>query len=303
MSKITVIGSMNMDLVISAGRYPEPGETMHGHSFAMIPGGKGANQAVACARMGAEVHMAAKVGNDAFGKELIATLKESGIHTDTVLISKTANTGVAIITVVDGENSIVLSEGANGQVTPSDIDSIDGLILSSDAIMLQHEIPLETIYYSIKKYAGKTKIFLNPAPMKPFEEDLLACIDYLILNQSEALALTSVHVEDEISSFKAIDMLLEKGVKYPIITMGSKGAAYFNGQDKKYCPAFKVPVVDTTAAGDTFCGALASFVTEGIHMDDALRLAQMAAALSTTQYGAQTSIPYLSDVEESLAKY
>jgi len=300
---ITVIGSINMDLVISAERTPSAGETIKGHSFATIPGGKGANQAVACARCGSHVYMVGKVGDDGFGNELTKALESGGIDTSHISVSKETSTGVAVITIVNKDNTIILSPGANGLVLPCDIDSAHEAIASSGCLLLQHEIPMQTIKYIINKYKGKVKIFLNPAPMYPIEDEILKELDYFLPNQSEAAILTGITIEDEISAFKAIDILLNKGIKYPIITMGSLGVAYWNGEEKKFCPAFGVNVVDTTAAGDTFTGALASCLSRGCDMDYSVKFAQMAAALSTTKYGAQSSIPTLKDVEDGLAGY
>lgn len=303
MSKIIVIGSMNMDLVISADRTPKKGETIKGHSFATIPGGKGANQAVACARTGGNCYMAAKIGADSFGTELLKSLRESGVNTDYVKTCEGINTGVAVITIVDGDNTIILSEGANGLFSVADIEVLDDFIKDSAAILLQHEIPLDTISYIIKKYKGITKIFLNPAPMAPISDEVLEGLDFFTPNQTETEELSGIKVKDRESAFEALDFLIAKGVKYPIITLGGLGAAYFDGETKKICPAFKTSVVDTTAAGDTFTGAFAASFVSGKSMDEAIRFAQMAASITVTKYGAQSSIPDYEAVVEGLKKY
>lgn len=298
MSKIVVIGSLNMDLVIKAPYMPSAGETIVGSDFETIPGGKGANQAAACARLGAETAMIGRVGNDAFGMTLVSSMNGFGVDTSGLIVDEYDKTGIAMIMVASGDNIIIISEGSNANVSIADIENASPLIEAAELILLQFEIPMGTIEYIIGKYKATKKIFLNPAPFKPIKDEFLDGLYSLVPNENEAEKLCGFPVDTPDGVFKALDMLREKGVKHPIITLGAKGAAYFDGYKNKIAEAYKVDVVDTTAAGDTFMGGLAAARIEGRNIDESVAFAQACAALSTCKYGAQTSIPSREEVDE-----
>lgn len=294
--KIIVIGSANIDMVMQTRRVPEAGETLHGEGFFLSPGGKGANQAVACAKMGAPTWLMGKVGDDIFGRSISDNLAHYGVHTDYLAKEPGVSSGVAAITVCDGDNRIILHGGANAKVTPDYIESFRDEILSASAIMLQLEIPLESVYRAIEMAKGKVPIFLNPAPAVPLDETVLAGIDYFTPNEIECGLYTNVQVRTRDDALKALDILKAKGIRYPLITLGEKGVAYYNGKENVHKPTLKVKAVDTTAAGDTFSGTLAAMIAAGKPMDDAIDFALRASAISVTRPGAQDSIPYLSEI-------
>lgn len=300
MKKIAVIGSLNMDLVITTDRFPNMGETITGKNFSQIPGGKGANQGVACGRLGGNTRFLGKVGNDSYGDTLIESLKNAGVDTDFIIQDNGETTGIAMITVCNGENMIILNPGANGKVTCEDIESNIDVLEEADILMMQLEIPFETVEYIINKYKGSKTIILDPAPFVPLEKELLKGIDYITPNEHEAGLLCNINTETERGILEALDALKEIGVKYPIITLGSKGIAFYNGTENKIMPGFKVNAVDTTAAGDTFAGAFAVAISKGETMENALLFAQKAAAIATTKFGAQSSIPSFEEVEKYL---
>lgn len=295
--KIIVIGSANMDMVMRTGRIPEMGETMQGDGFLLAAGGKGANQAVACAKMGADTWFIGKVGNDIFGQSLINSLKDYGVRTDYVRIEPDVTTGVAAITVCEGNNSIILDSGANSKVAPADIQSLKQELLSAEAIMLQLEIPMDTVCEAIQLVKGRVPIFLNPSPAALIDEAVLRGVDYFIPNEIECSTFANVHVQSIYDAFTALNILREKGIRYPLITLGEKGVVYYNGFENVYKEGRKVQAIDTTAAGDTFSGALASMITSGKSMDEAVDFAQKASSMSVTRLGAQNSIPYLWELE------
>jgi ribokinase len=300
MKKIAVIGSLNMDLVITTDRLPNMGETITGKNFSQIPGGKGANQGVACGRLGGNTRFLGKVGNDSYGNTLIESLKNAGVDTNFIIQDSSETTGIAMITVCNGENMIILNPGANGKVTCEDIESNIDVLEEADILMMQLEIPFETVEYIINKYKGSKTIILDPAPFIPLEKELLKGIDYITPNEYEAELLCNINTETEKGILEALDALKEIGVKYPIITLGSKGIAFYNGTENKIMPGFKVNAVDTTAAGDTFAGAFAVAMSKGETMENALLFAQKAAAIATTKFGAQSSIPSFEEVEKYL---
>lgn len=300
MNKIVVIGSLNMDLVVQASRLPQGGETILGNAFHEIPGGKGANQAVAMARLGAQVDMIGRVGSDGFGKSLLSTLSVDGVNVDSVKALEGTSTGVALITVQDsGENSIIVVPGANGLLSPLDLEPIKGQILSASTVVAQLETPIETVKTALKlaKKEG-IRTILNPAPAQSLDLELLEAIDLLTPNETE-LALLSGMVTETLEEVKLAAMaLIEKGVKALVVTLGSEGAYYIDHTGRTYKQkAYSVKAVDTTAAGDSFTAALAVKLTEGADIEEAMDFASKVGALTVQKIGAQSSLPTLEAVE------
>lgn len=288
-----------MDLVTRASRLPRGGETLVGQSFATVPGGKGANQAVAAARLGAEVAMIGCIGSDAYGAQLRDALLVEGI--DCQAVSEVpGSSGVALIVVDDSsQNAIVIVAGSNGQLTPASLLAFDAVLQAAEVIVCQLEVPMDTVGYALKRgrELGKT-VILNPAPASgPLPADWYACIDYLIPNESEASALSGVPVDSLDSAKVAATHLLKAGAGKVIVTLGSQGALFADGRGFEHLLAPKVQAVDTTAAGDTFVGGFAAALASGQSEAEAIRFGQVAAALSVTRAGAQPSIPTLHDVE------
>ncbi|WP_095128567.1 ribokinase [Pseudomonas sp. Irchel s3h14] len=298
-AKVVVIGSLNMDLVTRAPRLPRGGETLIGESFATVSGGKGANQAVAAARLGAQVSMVGCVGSDAYGEELRGALLAEQIDCQAVSTVDDSS-GVALIVVDDNsQNAIVIVAGANGALTPAVIDRFDAVLRAADVIICQLEVPDATVGHALKRgrELGKT-VILNPAPAsRPLPADWYASIDYLIPNESEASALSGLPVDSLASAETAASRLISLGAGKVIITLGAQGSLFANGKSFEHFPATKVKAVDTTAAGDTFVGGFAAALAAGKNEADAIRFGQVAAALSVTRAGAQPSIPTLSDVQ------
>ncbi|MHC8334602.1 ribokinase [Pseudomonas sp. LB3P25] len=298
-AKVVVIGSLNMDLVTRAPRLPRGGETLIGESFATVSGGKGANQAVAAARLGAQVSMVGCVGSDAYGEELRGALLAEQIDCQAVSTVDDSS-GVALIVVDDNsQNAIVIVAGANGALTPAVIDRFDAVLQAADVIICQLEVPDATVGHALKRgrELGKT-VILNPAPAsRPLPADWYASIDYLIPNESEASALSGLPVDSLTSAETAATRLIAMGAGKVIITLGAQGSLFANGKSFEHFPAPKVKAVDTTAAGDTFVGGFAAALAAGKSEADAIRFGQVAAALSVTRAGAQPSIPTLSDVQ------
>lgn len=298
-NKIVVVGSSNTDMVVKTSNFPMPGETIIGGEFLMNPGGKGANQAVAARRLGGDVVFVGKTGNDIFGKQAVKLLAAEGINTDKVLVDDTSPSGVALITVDSkGENSIVVAPGANGTLDPEDLQDIEETLKESAMVVLQLEIPLETVAYVAGLAIGLQKnVILNPAPAQALPDSLLKGLYLITPNETEAGQLSGIEVKDIESAQKAAGLLVEKGVQNVIITMGSAGACVFSPEYTGLVEAPKVKAVDTTAAGDTFNGALAVFLSEGKSMEEAARLACVAASVSVTRNGAQASVPFRSEIE------
>jgi ribokinase len=299
MVDIVVVGSLNMDLVVRTPRMPLPGETLPGRDFQMIPGGKGANQAAAAARLGARVAMVGRVGGDAFGPPLIENLRRQGVDTGHVQIDKEAATGTAMIIVDDsGQNSIVVAPGANGRVNEEDVDRLEGTLSQARVLLLQFEVPLETVKYAIQMAARhQVKVILNPAPARPAPAELIAKVDYVVPNEFEAGTLTGLETKDFPSAERAARKLLGFGVPVVIITLGEKGALMATDQGMVHVPARKVQAVDTTAAGDAFIGGLAVALVKGFSLDEAVRYASCAGTLAVTKFGAQTSLPSADEVQ------
>lgn len=297
--KIVVIGSCNTDMVINMDRLPLPGETLLGGRFFMNSGGKGANQAVAAARLGGKITFIAKVGNDPFGIRSIDQYKAEGIGTKHVLIDKEHPSGVALILVdAHGENSIAVASGANANLTPQDVDEARAVIEEGDIVLMQLETPIETVERAalIGKQMGK-KVILNPAPAQSLSSSLLGCLYMLIANETEAEFISGIQIVDMDSVARAADIICSKGVENVVITLGSKGAFVKERGAYHQVPALKVKAVDATAAGDTFCGAICVALAEGKSITEAVEFANRAAAVTVTRMGAQSSLPYRREVE------
>lgn len=297
MRKITIIGSLNMDMVIRTDRVPVMGETILGGEFSMVPGGKGANQAIAAARLGGNVKMVGCVGNDVFGKDLINHLSIDKVNVEHVKIVDGISTGVAVITIKDGDNSIIVSPGANSKLSPNHISEVEETIKGSDILVLQLEIPLETVHKVIEiAKENNVKVILNPAPAISLSDHLLTKINIITPNESECEILTGIPIHSVEDARSAVATLNRRGVEQVIITLGHNGVVYNNEKNIIHKPSKRVEVVDTTAAGDAFTGALAFALSEGKSIDQAVDLAIIVGALTVTRSGAQTSIPYRDDL-------
>ncbi len=298
--RIVVIGSSNTDMVVKSNHLPAPGETVLGGEFQMIPGGKGANQAVAAAMQGGQVSFVAKVGNDMFGEQAKAGFEQKGIDTSHVFTTENTPSGVALIMVdEDGENSISVALGANDELSISDIEGAVDLIRDCEIVLIQLEIPIDSVSRAVelaKQY--HKKVVLNPAPAQELSRELLEKVDIITPNESEAKILTGVEVHDVDSARNAARKLRSTGIPIVIITMGAKGAYVLSENIDALIPGFHVSVVDTTAAGDTFNGALAVALSEQTDLKDAILFANRAAAYSVTKMGAQTSAPTRSELSE-----
>lgn len=302
MAKIAVVGSLVFDLVAKAERRPQKGESLLGEDFGMFPGGKGANQAVQAARLGSEVHLIGRVGNDYFGQCLIDSLKSAGVNTDFVLRDEETTTAVGCIVIdKDGDNSIVMVPQANMRVKREDVDKAKEYILGADVLLMQLEIPLSVVQYTAE-LAREKNIFtiLNPAPAKRLSEDILKLPNLLTPNEVEAEILTGEVITDLSSAEKAGRRLLAQGGKNVIITLGEKGSLLVSKEETVHFPGYKISTVDTTAAGDAFNGALAVAIAEGFEIKAAIKFANAAGALSATKMGAQPSLPMREEVEEFL---
>jgi ribokinase len=294
MSKIIVVGSSNTDMVIKSKRLPVPGETILGGTFLMNAGGKGANQAVAAARLGGKVIFVAKTGNDLFGNEAIQLFKKEGIDVSFAVKDNENPSGVALINVDEkGENCIVVAPGSNGSLSANDLAADLFETEKADLFLLQLEIPLETVAFVSKKaFSGGHKVILNPAPACILQNDLLSSIYLITPNETEAEILTGIKVHDIASAENAAKKIQSKGVKNVIITMGAMGSFVLSGSTSKMIPVKPVKAIDTTAAGDIFNGALAVAISEGKGLEEAAVFANKAASLSVTRMGAQASAPY-----------
>ncbi|MWP61739.1 ribokinase [Gilliamella sp. Pas-s25] len=300
LNKLIVIGSVNIDHILNVNEFPKPGETLKGSNYKISYGGKGANQAVAAGRLGANVQFIAAVGNDDFGKKFKQQLESDHIDTHTVAVVESKNTGVALILVnKQGENQIAIHEGANSAVTPEYVGQFENDIIKANAVLMQLETPLQTIEHVAKlAKQNNTKVILNPAPAQNLSDDLLKHIDIITPNETEAEYLTGIKIVTEQDAQKASAFLHNKGINTVIITLGSKGAWVSYCGKGEIVSGFHVKAVDTIGAGDTFNGMLVTALLEGKALNQAVRYAHAAAALSVTKAGAQTSVPTRNEVED-----
>ncbi len=296
--RIIVIGSTNTDMVINVPHLPDPGETVLGSRFQMINGGKGANQAIAAARAGGDVGFLTCIGDDSFGKNALDLFKEEGIDTSFIKTVSAEPSGVAMINVAgSGENSISVAPGANSLLLPEDIEKAVLFIRKADMVLLQLEIPLETVYTSIRiSKENNIPVILNPAPARELDPEVLKNVDFITPNRSEAFQIAALG-NDLRNNEELLLELKNRGSRTVIITLGDEGVLFSQNGQISYQDSNKVDVIDTTAAGDTFNGYLAVALAKGESLDRAVRFASLAASLSVTRLGASTSIPYVSEIK------
>lgn len=290
---ILIIGSVNMDLVVRINRFPNRGETILSKNFQMFPGGKGANQAVCCAKLGARTSFIGKIGRDQFGEKLNISMRNNGVYLDNLIIDEKLNTGIAIITVDDsGQNEIIVVSGSNMNLLPEEISNRKKFFTETSVVLSQLEIPIETVIKTAE-FSNENNVFfiLNPAPACKLPEKLLKRIDFLTPNETELELLSGISVKDIKTTEEAAKSLLKKGVKNIIVTLGAKGAFYVSNDYAELFPAYKVNAVDSTAAGDAFNGAFAFALSNGESISDAINFANKVASISVTRMGAQSSMP------------
>ena len=296
---ITVLGSTNTDMVITGDHIPVPGETICGGTFLMNPGGKGANQAVAVARLSKKkgnCRFIAKVGDDVFGRQTAENMKKDRIDAKLIVDKKNASGTALILVDKKGQNVISVALGANGTLSPADLKAFKKDIAASEALLMQLETPVETVIAAAKIAAeAGVPVILNPAPARKLPAELFKLLDWVTPNETEAEILTGVKVTDAASAQRAVDALVKRGVRHALITMGSKGV--YCGNCRKLYPTKKVKAVDCVAAGDTFNGAFTVALTEGKSCKDAIAFAQQAAAISVTRPGAQASVPFRKEIK------
>jgi ribokinase len=298
-ARVTVVGSLNVDMIVRAPRIPAPGETIMGSEFHTVPGGKGANQAVAASRLGAQVAMVGRVGGDAHADLLMKSLASDGVDHAFVLRDEEAPTGVALI-VLDraGQNSIVVAPGANGRLSPADVERAEAAIGGADVLLLQLESPVEAVLQAAKVARGEgVTVILNPAPARPLAEALLSLVDVLVPNQSEAALLAEMQVENLAEAQVAGRVLQRSIAGSVVVTLGEQGALLVQDAGAEVVSAYEVEAVDTTAAGDAFVAGLAVALAEGKALIEAVRCGNAAGALAVTRLGAQTSLPRRADVK------
>lgn len=295
---VLVVGSSNMDLVVQCNRFPLPGETIFGNKFHMFPGGKGANQAVSCARLGVKTYFLGKMGEDDFGTRLINTMQNDGVDLSLLLRDPLEHTGTALITVdSSGQNKIIVMSGSNMKLNSKDIRSKKNKFSEVQIVLTQLEVPMETVVETARLAKENDAILiLNPAPACEIPEEIYPLVDYLTPNETELQMLSNMMVSDQNSAEKAAKVLLDRGVQNIIITLGEKGALLVNKFHTRLFPAQKVVVVDTTAAGDAFNGALAYSLAKGKSLNDAILFSNKVASVSVTRLGAQSSMPSLSEI-------
>lgn len=296
---IIVVGSLNMDLVVVAPRLPSLGETVYGDSFSMFPGGKGANQALAASKLGSTVAMVGRIGDDAFGRQLLASLSGAGVNTSSIIVEHEAPTGTALIEVDStGENRIIVVAGANAHLSPDDIDATAASWGEARILMLQQEIPQETVLYAARKAKEKgLTVILDPAPARPLAPELAQLVDIITPNEHEAEILLGQPVGEPKEALAAVSRLRQLGFPVAIIKLGANGAVVAWDQGCKWVKGYAVTAIDTTAAGDAFAGGLATALARGQDVLEALSFANATGALSTTRPGAQTSMPTRKEVE------
>jgi ribokinase len=295
---VCVVGSLNMDLVVKTPRLPDVGETVTGGVFDTFPGGKGANQAIAAARLGARVAMVGCVGADAFGERQLAGLRAEGIDVTHVRVDPGAATGVAFITVdAAGKNTIVVAPGANAQVRPEHVEAAAALIASARVLLLQLEVPLDAVMRAARiGRAGGATVCLDPAPAAPLPDEVYPLLDVIDPNETEARVLTGLPVATIPETERAAETLVKRGARAAVVKLGERGAFYLSPDGRAHVPAIRVNVVDTTAAGDAFAAALGVALGEGKTLSDAVRFATRVAALKVTRMGAQ-SLPTRAEVD------
>lgn len=299
-TKIVVVGSFNADMTALTPKFPVGGETIMGKSFTVGAGGKGTNQAISAANCGSDVCMIAKIGTDVLSDIARNVFQGAGISMDTVFVTDEASTGCAVIEVSEesGENKIIVIPGANAMLTAKDVESVGDKIRDCDILLTQLETTLESVEAALKIASDSGRVtVLNPAPYADIPSSWFKMIDYFIPNETETEYFTGIRVEDEASAQKAATVLIEKGVKNVIITMGKKGSFFFDGKESFTVPATESKAVDTTGAGDCFCGAFCTALGEGMSVRDALRFANCAAGISVTRLGASASMPSREEIE------
>ena len=299
MKKIIVIGSSNVDMVVRTSHLPAPGETILGGEFFMNQGGKGANQAVAIKRLGGNLIFMAKLGNDVLGRQSVGYFKKEGIDTRYIALDEDSASGVALISVDDhAENSIVVASGANMLLNEQDVDKVVEEMCEGDILLMQLEIPIETVEYAAQIASEQgIKVILNPAPARALSNKLLQNLYMIIPNETEAEILSGIKVTDWESARRAADIISAKGVDIVVITLGSKGALIKEKDTFHEVPVPKVKAVDTTAAGDTFCGALCVALSEDVDVLNAVKFANKCASITVTRMGAQPSLPYRKEID------
>ncbi|EKO3692381.1 ribokinase [Vibrio metschnikovii] len=304
MNQLVVLGSVNADHVLQVPTFPRPGETLHGRNYQVIPGGKGANQAVAAARLKADIGFIACVGDDAFGIESCERFKRDGMDIRGVKVQADCPTGIAMIQVSDrGENSICLSAEANDRLTAEAIEDDLPSIRAASYLLMQLETPIDGIIKAAQvAKQSKTKVVLNPAPARELPSSLLSCVDVITPNETEAQVLTGITVTDDATAQQAATVLHQQGIEIVIITLGAKGVWLSEHGRGQLILGFRVSATDTTAAGDTFNGAFVTGLLENMPLESAIKFAHAAAAISVTRFGAQTSIPTRQEVDEFLAQ-